>query len=58
MNDEVTLAGYDLDLGCRLEQIFLEDLRYADQVNLEEFESRGRGDRWREWMWSRIELVM
>ena len=58
LNDEVTLAGYDEAIGRQMEEMFLEDLEYADEVKLEEFQGRGRGERWMEWMWSRVELVL
>ena len=58
LNDEVTLAGHDEGISRQLEEIFLEDLEHADEVNLEEFRKRPRSERVKEWFWSRVELVL
>lgn len=58
LNDEVTLAGRDERLSQRLEEIFLEDLEFADEIELEEFRKRPRSEKLKEWLWSRVELVL
>lgn len=58
LNDEVTAAGHDKELGRRMEQIFFEDLEYADEIDLATFRHRPRSDRWKEKMWRRVELLL
>lgn len=58
LNDEVTLAGRDRAIGTRLEEIFRADLEHADEIALERFRQRARSDRWKEWMYQKVELVL
>ena len=44
-NDESVLLVYDDAIGGDMEQIFREDLPFADEIQLEEFRRRGAGER-------------
>ena len=48
LNDEVALVIRDEPFARRMEELFLEDLDYADEVTLEEVRSRGTLDRLKE----------
>ena len=41
LNDEVTLAALDAELGAEMERTFLADLGYALEIETETFEQRG-----------------
>lgn len=51
LNDEVTLLVYDRDVAARLHDKFLEDLELADEIDLEEFRTRGLWERGKEYFW-------
>ena len=40
-NNETNLVVLDREFGTRMERMFLEDLKYADEITLEEHEERG-----------------
>jgi cardiolipin synthase A/B len=48
LNDEVTLVAQDEGLGCAMQEMFLRDLTFAQEVVLNEFARRPRGTRLRE----------
>ena len=48
LNDELALIIRDAPFAERMEELFLEDLEYADEVSIEEVRSRGPLDRLRE----------
>jgi cardiolipin synthase len=48
LNDEVALVAQDASLGERMERIFLDDLDYADELDLATFRKRGLAGRVRE----------
>ena len=48
LNEELNLTVYDSSLANRLEQIFYQDLKYARQVSLKEWNSRSLAERFLE----------
>ena len=49
LNDEATLMVLDPTLGSEMERVFLDDLRYADEIELAAFRARPRLARVGEW---------
>lgn len=58
LNDEVTLAGHDERLSRRFEEVFLEDLEHATEIDLETFRSRAWTQRVRERAWRTVQAVL
>ncbi|HET7274544.1 MAG TPA: cardiolipin synthase [Longimicrobiaceae bacterium] len=57
LNDEVVLMMHDEELGGQLKSAFLEDIEYADELDLESFRTRGAWERAKERaavVWSRV----
>jgi cardiolipin synthase A/B len=48
LNDEVALMVHDRAVGAQLEALYIDDLRYADEVDLGRFGERAWTERWRE----------
>ena len=48
LNEESNLVLYDAEIGARLNAIFLEDLRFAREIRLEEFRDRSWFERLKE----------
>jgi cardiolipin synthase len=49
LNDEATLMTLDASAGKRMEDLFVEDLQYATQIDLNTFAKRPRIERVQEW---------
>jgi phosphatidylserine/phosphatidylglycerophosphate/cardiolipin synthase-like enzyme len=49
LNDEATLMTLDASAGKRMEDLFVEDLQYATQIDLNTFVKRPRIERVQEW---------
>ena len=58
LNDESTLMVLDSAAGRRMEQVFLEDLRYAREIGLAEFRRRPWYNRAAEWAADLITRVL
>jgi cardiolipin synthase len=58
LNDEVTLMVLDSALGQRMERVFLDDLRYAEEIELATFGKRSRLERVGEWSANLIAPVL
>ncbi len=48
LNDEVVLMMHDAEIGAELKAIFLEDIRLADELELESFQQRSSWERMKE----------
>ena len=49
LNDEVTLMVLDPEFGRRMDAIFLDDLRHARELTVEQFRQRRWTERMAEW---------
>jgi phosphatidylserine/phosphatidylglycerophosphate/cardiolipin synthase-like enzyme len=49
LNDEATLMVLDRTAGQNMDQIFLDDLRHAEEITLEAFRRRSWFQRIAEW---------
>jgi cardiolipin synthase A/B len=49
LNDEVTLMVLDSSAGERMESVFLDDLRYSKEIDLETFRRRSWFEKTKEW---------
>jgi cardiolipin synthase len=58
LNDEVTLSVLDREFGRRMDDIFMEDLRYSVEIVEEKFRARPRSQRVTEWGASLLTRVL
>jgi cardiolipin synthase len=58
LNDEATLLVLDPALGREVERVFLDDLRYAEEIDLAAFRTRPRLARVGEWSANLIEPLL
>lgn len=58
LNDEVTLTGHDERISRRFEEVFLQDLEHAREVDLETFRSRAWTQKVRERAWRTVQAVL
>ena len=49
LNDESTLMVLDAEFGQRMTELFMEDLRFAQEIDLQSFRRRSRLVRIAEW---------
>lgn len=57
-NDESNLVVLDAAFGRRMDEIFLDDLRYSKEITLAEFRRRGWGAKLLEWGASRLWRIL
>ena len=50
LNDEVTLMILDADVGRRMDALFLDDLRWSEEITAEGFAQRSLAERVGEWL--------
>ena len=58
LNDEATLMVLDTLAGKRMEEVFLEDLGFSREINLDQFRRRSRLERIGEWGANLIKRVL
>jgi cardiolipin synthase len=57
-NNESNLVVLNPEFGKRMEEIFLDDLRYSKEITLAEFRGRPLGDKLLEWTASRLWRIL
>ncbi len=57
-NNEAQFVSLDSSIGAQMNQIFLDDLKYSDEVNLEKFRQRSWTGRVLEWGAQKIRRVL
>jgi cardiolipin synthase A/B len=57
-NDESNIVVLDAEFGAAMEEMFMADLEYSEEILLDEFRQRSRYERFKEWGASRIARVL
>ena len=57
-NNESQIVALDSDVGQKMEQIFLEDLKYSKEIKLEEFRKRPWGGKVLEWGAQKLRRIL
>lgn len=57
-NNESLLLVLDRGVGAKMDSIFLDDIRYADEIKLEEFRKRPLGERMLEWGAQKLRRIL
>jgi cardiolipin synthase A/B len=57
-NNESQIVALDADIGKQMEEIFLEDLKYSKEINLEEFRRRPWTGKLLEWGAQKLRRIL